>query len=332
MAKTKQLSTRAELLNYSIQLEAHYRGQGLTLTLRQMYYQCVARGWLENGQKHYKRLGDVLTNARYDGSFPLSGLVDRGRRVHGGTSTRCDLDVDDSLMDAGNWIKGLPEFLMQTARWYDQETYVSVWVEKEALAEVFEQTCGQLGVGWFACKGYPSVSALHSFLKTCRRATRGVRRPTYTFGKSEWTERHQGTAQKVVVLYFGDHDPDGWEIPRSAERNLGSLQLQLGWDIPIEFKRVALNMDQIQQFNPPPFPAKPSSTRFTSYCNEHDTDDAWELDALDPAALRQLITDNVEEYFDQEIYDEQQQAMQERQEALREQMNDPEWIEGIFGE
>lgn len=333
MAKREpRISTRAQLLEYSLQMEKHYRGQGLTLTLRQMYYQCVSRGWLENGQKHYKRLGDILSNARYDGAFPLSGLVDRGRSVQGGKSTRCDIDVDDSETDAENWIRGLPEFLMQTDRWFNQDTYVSVWVEKEALAEVFQQTCDQLGVGWFACKGYPSVSALHSFLKIARRATAGnARRQMFSFGTAEWGERKQGNASKVQVLYFGDHDPDGWEIPRSCERNLQTIQNTLGWGIPIEFTRVALNMDQIEEFDPPPFPAKATSTRFTAYCDEQGTEDAWELDALDPTTLRELIQEHVGEYFDEEIYDAEQAAMVERQDELREQMQDPDFIERALG-
>jgi len=132
--KTKPMHTRSELLDFAVGLESHYRNQGLSLTLRQMYYQLVARGHLENGQKHYKRIGSVLTKARYDGDFPLNGLVDRGRSVAPGDATRCDTSIDTGQTDATNWIENLPEFLMQTDRWYGQPNFVSVWVEKEALA------------------------------------------------------------------------------------------------------------------------------------------------------------------------------------------------------
>jgi hypothetical protein len=324
------MHTRQELLTFALGLEQHYRGQGFSLTLRQMYYQLVARGHLENGQKHYKRIGDVLTKARYEGEFPLNGMVDRGRSIQGGSSTRCDDSIQTGAGDATNWIRNLPEFLLQTHRWYAQETYVSVWVEKEALAEIFEQTCNQLGVGWFACRGYPSVSSLYSFLKTAERATEGERHPRYSFGDSSWEERHHGTAEKVVVLYFGDHDPDGWEIPRSCERNLNILQQRTGTEMEIEFKRIALNMDQIEEFDPPPFPAKITSSRYEKYNEEHDTNDAWELDALEPPVLQQLITENVEAYFDEAIFDQQQEAMGARQDTLRDQMSDPDFYEGIF--
>ena len=168
-AKIKPICTGAELLAHANDLVIEYRADGLTLTLRQLYYQCVARGLLRNGQAHYKRLGSILTKARYAGTFPLHGLVDRGRSVHASDSTRCDTSVERALDSARTWVRDLPEFLMQSARWFGQPVYVSCWVEKEALAEVFERTCQELGVGWFACRGYPSVSSLYTFLQELRR-------------------------------------------------------------------------------------------------------------------------------------------------------------------
>ncbi len=328
----KPICTRPELLQHCNDIRASYAGQGLTLTLRQMYYQLVARGHLANGQRHYKRVGDLLTGSRYNGSFPLDGLVDRGRTVHRGASTRSDQDgdIDRAVTDAAGMIRALPEFLLRTSRWYAQPWHVSVWVEKEALAEVFEQACSGLGVGWFACKGYPSVSSLHAFIELCVTATRSTRREqSYTFGSGfDWRETHRGKARQVKVLYFGDHDPDGWEIPRSCERNLQRLQDQLGTAIDISFERVALNMDQIVAHNPPPFPAKMTSSRFTSYRDEHGTDDAWELDALDPTTLRGLIETHVDRFWDASIHTNEQAAIGVRQDEMRSRM-DTAWYEEI---
>ena len=65
--------------------------------------------------------------------------------------------------------------------------------------------------------------------------------------------------------------PDGWAIPRSAERVANRLAEVNGLTIPpIRFERVALNMEQIRQFKPPPFPAKVSSSRYSGFgvCTE----------------------------------------------------------------
>lgn len=328
-ADTTPRLSRADLLREALAIAKEYRSDNLTLTLRQMYYQLVARGLSPNGQKHYKRIGDVLTQARYDGEYPLDWLVDRGRSVRDGDYTRNDLDVARSLEDATDWVKALPQFLMQTARWYGQSTYVSVWVEKEALSEVFEQVCDELGVSWFACKGYPSVSALWEFLRLCRASTRGAERDPsrYSFGDTaSWRERHAGTATQVVVLYFGDHDPDGWEIPRSAERNLATLQRIKKWKIPIRFERLALSMEQIEEYDPPPFPAKTTSSRYAKYFEEHDTNSAWELDALEPRVLRDLIRAGVTDLFDAGVHEDQQDYVRNRQAELRECMQQPAFI------
>ena len=76
-------------------------------------------------------------------------------------------------------------------------------------------------------------------------------------------------------------------------------------------------MDQIEEYNPPPFEAKMSSSRFKKYVEEHDTDEAWELDALEPAVLQALITTNVERFFDQAEYEEQQAEVEKIRELVR---------------
>jgi len=329
--------SRDAVLTVALQIAEEYDGN---LTLRQLYYQLVARGHSPNSQKAYKRLGSILTACRFDGRFPLDWLIDRSR-----TSYTAAVRESSQVGSADRWatrtVRGLPELGLFRERWYGQRTHVSAWVEKEALSGVFEEPCTELGISWFACKGYPSVSSLHQWYQQLREAQK----------------RTAHSIEQAVVLYFGDHDPDGWEIPRSCERNIGRLQgLQrtehgreqaraYGWDdadegfedeaemrqegfepIPITFERVALNMDQIEEFNPPPFPAKPSSSRYWSYVAEHDVDDAWELDALPPDVLEGIIRDGAERYFDEDIFKHHQEIIEARREELRERMCEPGWF------
>jgi len=83
------------------------------------------------------------------------------------------------------------------------------------------------------------------------------------------------------------------------------------WDLQIEFRRVALNMDQIQRFSPPPFWAKESSSRYDKYVAEHGTTDAWELDALDPHVTRDSVRDEVSALFDETIHEDEQMAVED---------------------
>jgi hypothetical protein len=262
-------------------------------------------------------------------------------------------------------MESIPYWCIAMDRWHGQPVHVSVWVEKEALVGVFQEPCDELGVSWFACKGYPSVSALAGWLDKAREACggqNGLRR-----GSTNWMQNEVGKAARCVVLYFGDHDPDGLEIPRSCERNLDKLQrlaplrwaceqaLAYGWsqdddgfadevrvragDCPpefapvldIEFVNVALTAEQIEQYDPPPFPAKPSSSRFRRYVEETGMEDAWELDALDPTVLRDLIREHVDRYWDQGIHDDLQADVHDARARLLSEMTERAWLNETFG-
>jgi hypothetical protein len=325
------LTNRTDVLNHAQQIAAQYQAQGLGLTVRQLYYQFVARGLLPSGQNEYKKIVDTLSKARYAGKFDNDLIEDRTRTVHKGSFTRNDDNVFRGLDSAAEWIRQMPNWALDRDRWYGQSTHVSVWVEKEALAGIFETTCNALGVSWLACKGCPSVSALWDWVKGARDAKQ------HGGGDQEWKES--------IILYFGDHDPTGFMIPRAAHEGIEKLQRAetkdmneeelLDWEdekeLMVTVKRVALNMDQVQQYNPPPFWAKTSDTRYKGYVREHGTTDAWELDALDPPVLRSLIESEVNKHFDHEVYEENQEVIQDKRDEMREKMRSPEWIAEVLG-
>ena len=313
-----------------------YRRQGMGLTLRQLYYALVSRGLIPNGQKHYKRLGDTLARARVAGDFPMIYLTDRGRHV-GLTRLLDQTDADEALRQTGAELRSAPERWLWRDRWYGQEVYPSVWIEKEALAGVFAPTCERLGVGLFPCKGYPSVSALHDWIEeVCGAAGQA---------------RDAGRPFQAVVLYCGDHDPDGLEIPRAAERSIGEMldnSVLPGFaraegieglgprlvapddvEVSVTFNRIALTIEQIEEYNPPPFPAKETSSRYDRYVEETGMTDAWELDALTPTTLRDLITEEVEALFDPEVYEANRVVVQSVRKAMRSAMT-PAWLTGAL--
>jgi len=176
------------------------------------------------------------------------------------------------------------------------------------------------------------VSALWQWLKRAAEVTSGKaqRRRFRWPGGATITEQHQGCAERAVVLYFGDHDPDGWEIPRSAERNIRALMELRGIDLDLTFKRIGLNMNQIIQYSPPPFEAKITSARYKGYLDEHNTNDAWELDALNPRVLRDLIRKEVGAQFKQHIHDAYVGAVESAREEMRDRMARGEFMRRVF--
>ena len=162
-------------------------------------------------------------------------------------------------------------------KWARQDNMPEVWIEKEALAGVIEPICRELDVPFLACRGYVSQSAAW---QAGQRMRGYVKR-----------------GQTPYVLHLGDHDPSGIDMTRDNEDRL------LLFDVPIELKRLALNMDQVEQYDPPPNPAKMTDSRVGSYLDRFGSQ-SWELDALDPSVLAGLIRDAVAELRDDDLWDE----------------------------
>ncbi len=287
------------LLNQCLEIAHEYDGN---LTLRQLYYQLVARGLLDNSQKQYKRVGGLLAKARLRGDFPLHLIIDRTREVIPGNSATFKMNVDTAIDDAVSMVEYLPELVLDRGSWFDQPKHVSVFLEKQALAGVFEPICNELGVNWFISRGYASISSLYQWLLAVGR-TEEARRDA--FHEDVLCECRQDL--QPVILQFGDHDPDGLEIPCSIKRNLKLLAARMGANYEaiadnLHVERCALTLEQIREHDAPPFYAKASSSRHASYIQKTGLEHAWELDALPPLFLQELIREQVDMHFDHAIY------------------------------
>ena len=252
-----------------------YAAQGFDLTLRQLYYQFVARGWLENKQSNYKRLGDIVNKARLAGLIDWNAIVDRTRSLHKLASWDDEGEIVQASANS-----------FRTDRWARQPFRIEVWIEKEALAGVFQRVCDELHVPFFAARGYPSQSSVW-------RAAQRIK---------QWD-------QKVVVLHFGDHDPSGIDMTRDIQDRLWTFGCEM------DLQRLALNMDQVDEHQPPPNPAKVTDSRYEGYVVEYG-EESWELDALEPSILADLVRSKVEEIRDQDLWDDATEEDEESQRIL----------------
>lgn len=256
-----------------------YSALGYDLSLRQLYYQMVARGYLPNTVREYKNLGSIVNDARLAGLVDWGMIKDRGRE----------------LVRQPHWAD--PKEILRLAaeqyaidKWWGQPNYVLVMVEKDALSGVLEPVCAELDVDFMANKGYSSASAMYEVAKMLHRR-----------GRQEYRD--------VWVLYLGDHDPSGLDMTRDVEER---LQLLSGLtDTDIHVQRLALNMDQVQQLQPPENPAKDTDARYDKYVAQYG-DSSWELDAIEPAALADIVREGVLGLRDEELW-EQAETLQEQQ-------------------
>ena len=172
-------------------------------------------------------------------------------------------------------------------RWNNQDYRVEVWVEKEALTGVFSRVCNKHNVDYFACKGYVSQSEM--------------------WRAAERHRMYEKNGQEVILLHFGDHDPSGIDMTRDIKDRLWTF----GADTTVE--RIALTMDQIGLYHPPPNPTKLTDSRATEYIAEFGYE-SWELDALSPKVLADLVESEVEYYKDddkwQQVVDDENRDKQ----------------------
>lgn len=272
---------------------SEYSNQGYELTLRQAYYQLVARGYIPNNERSYKNIGNLINDGRLAGLIDWNSITDRTRYIRGNS----------------HWER--PEEVIASARysylldkWKGQPNYVEVWVEKDALIDIVSQACRPIDTPHFSCRGYTSQSEMWS------AAQRFIR------------QQHR---EQRIIIHLGDHDPSGIDMTRDIQDRLNMF----GADVYV--KRVALTMDQVDTYNPPPNPAKITDSRCDKYIQEYG-EESWELDALEPQMLTQLIRDEVTAYRDDDLY--QQICDREKQEKAELRMVEDnyhetiEWLKG----
>jgi len=136
--------------------------------------------------------------------------------------------------------------------------------------------CRELDVPLLAARGYPSVSVLREF--AVNMVIPAIK-----------------DDQNAVILHLGDHDPSGVDMTDDLRER---ISLFTGRHVYV--KRLALNLDQVEELNLPTNPAKQTDRRFKKYAEQYGAN-SWELDALPPEYLIDLVRDHTEEFIDPDI-------------------------------
>lgn len=269
------------LLNTANSIITEYGNDGYTLTLRQLYYQFVARDIIENSERSYKNLGNLVTKARMAGKICWDSIEDRNREFN---STYVN-------SDPVTLVNNLPYYLSLNY-WEHQPYYIEVWVEKEALGNVIERACKEYRVPHMACKGYLSASE------------------AYRAGKRFERAREEG--KNCLIIHLGDHDPSGVDMTRDNDER---VNLFSNWSL-VDIERVALNVDQIEQYSPPPNPTKLTDSRANDFIKKYGRT-SYELDALEPSVIQSLIQDKVYSVIDLKSWDQVRNKELEVRESLK---------------
>lgn len=279
MPEPKSKFTKQWILDKGIPIVESYNGN---LTLRALHYRLVAAG-MTNDLAHYKKVVNAMVDARWDGMVNFESFLDHERETLGSTDYEVT-SVDNTVNQAKDAIRSWATAYYKN-RWENQPYYPEVFIEKKALQGVFQRPCTRWEVALNPCKGYPSLTFLNDAAQRFREAS--------------------GAGKKTIILYFGDYDCSGEDIPRSIQDNLRRLGQE------VEVKRIALMKHQVVEWKLPPAPTKHTDSRGAKWAGLGQV----ELDAVEPNKIQELCNDAIREIFDQKLYDElQKQEAAERSE------------------
>lgn len=284
----RDIFTRDWIIEQALDVLSQYEPG--VLTIRALHYQLVSRG-MTNDMQHYKRVVAATGIARWDGRIAFDAFSDRERSM--ASSTKGDpVYLEDEIATGKAQVRAWMNAFYRN-RWENQPYYPEVFIEKKALEGVFYKTCKSHDVALGACKGYPSLTFLHEASIRFKQAEERGKQP--------------------VIIYFGDYDPSGEDIPRALKENLEALGCST-----IEVRRVALNENQVIQWKLPPAPTKATDTRSVNWTGIGQV----ELDAVRPEKLMSLLESAIADIFDQDLYQELLDEEEEQRASYRKELKE----------
>jgi hypothetical protein len=257
---------------------------GHPMTLRQVHYRLVSRDDIvhPNTLAAYNTLSGWLRDDRLAGIVPWDWMEDRLRKAAGWA-------MWDEPAEFLHSFRGR----YRRNPWQDQEHYVEVWCEKDALSGIFSSVLSDYRVTLNIGRGYDGWSSI-------KRAA----------NRYHWRETEHG--MQTTVLYFGDFDPSGEDMHRSLMERFATL------DVYPEMPKVALTHEDAQVL--PGDVTKAGDTRAAAFVAKYG-DLAVELDALPVEELRGRIRLEVEALLDMDALAENARIEAEQRRDLRERID-----------
>ena len=243
------------------------------LTLRQIYYQLVAKQIIPNQQKYYMKLSRLCVIGRDEGILPEDAFADRLRQV----------DKPDSYLDLADFMAIVKEAYRKD-KWQNQSSYLEIWTEKDALRNVLTEITYDYDVNLMVVRGQVSRTAIYeSYERYSKKIEEG----------------------KACYLYYaGDFDPSGLSIYNSLEERIRNYGIAGKY---INFERIALTPEQIEDYDLPCDPGKQTDPNYKRFVSAYG-DNVVELDSLPPEVLRETVKDCIEQHIDYDFFVQAQET------------------------
>lgn len=264
----------AELLSA---VNAIVNSEESAITIRHLFYRLVGLGHVEKTEKAYKSLCAHLSRWRKSSDVPWDAFSD---------STRWH--IRPPMFD------GITDALRRTREpyrrdlWATQPYYTEVWIEKDSIAGVIADITCEFGVPLFVCRGFASLSSLYSAAQTFRKV--------------------QGQGRAVIIYHLADYDPSGHAAANAIERTF-----EEDFDVAVNFERIAILPEHIEEFDLPTRPTKASDSRSRNWTG----DECVELDSMPPAELRRFVVEAITSRIDRHAWQQLKKIEREEQATLQ---------------
>jgi hypothetical protein len=172
--------------------------------------------------------------------------------------------------------------------WNQQPVRVEVWSEKGTVRGVLAPVLEEYAVGFRVMHGFSGATTIHDVA-------------------------HDNDGRPLVALYCGDVDPSGMFM---SEHDLPERIARYGGD-HVSVRRIALSRSDLPGL--PSFPAsdKCKDPRYAWFIKKHG-DRCWELDAMDPNALRERVETQIAALIEPEAWQRCVRVNRAEQQSLRE--------------
>jgi hypothetical protein len=249
------------------------------MTVRQVFYQAAVHGLVGKTEAGYVKVQTDLTLMRRDGTLPYHWLADNTRWQR---KPRTFEGVEDALRETAR--------LYRKSLWANADTYVEVWLEKDALSGVVFPVTADYDVPLMVTRGYSSLSFLHY--------------------AAEYIETLD---VPVYIYHLGDHDPSGVNAGEKIEETLR----ELAPNAKIIFRRIAVTPEQITRWNLPTRPTKQTDSRARRFGYGQSV----ELDAIEPNRLREIVRKVIERHLPRRQFEVLRAAEQSERELIASLIN-----------
>ncbi len=339
---------KAEVVRQIVQVVKAYAADNLILTLRQIHYQFVRNNWIVNHDTAYKKLGSILDDCRYAGIIDWNAIEDRGRVPYIPYSVN---DVEHALQDTidqyrldrqrgqGNVIELFSEkdALSGILRRSTQKYHIRLVINKGYTSSSAIYNCYDRVVETILAGKKFTILYFGDHDPSGLDMIRDIKeRIMLMLCRGEKLDEFDETINKEfedAEIYYSQLVDTGFMSERTASAmiNLQKKKKTVTKQHLIDFyaakralyinkhelftvKAIGLTKEQIEEYDLPPNPTKMSDSRSDKYIEIHGKE-CWEVDALNPRTLIQIVETNIQEMINIDLYES---LLEEEQEGIDE--------------